>query len=207
MFTVIEGKSTEIIVRRSRFISAAYHAEAPDEVSRLLAAAQIQWPKATHYVWAYILQAGDERMTDDGEPQGTAGSPTLTLLQKHSLVHTALITVRYFGGTKLGTGGLVHAYQQSAKEALAAAQFGEEQDGVSVCLKLPYGEWGPLRKLLEDFRVSPAAEFLDAVTVRFSTSTALWSQLKDVIAYEASPHSILSSCLPIQYIAPQDRLS
>ena len=86
-----------------------------------------QYPKAVHWVSAYrYLNEFDqivEYSSDDGEPKGTSGKPTLSVLQGHELINTAIITVRYFGGTKLGPGGLVRAYAEAANAAYANAEL------------------------------------------------------------------------------------
>ena len=112
-----EGRD-EIVISRSRFICRAkpFTAE-EDAVSYLEKIRKEHWD-ASHNVWAYVLGASKERYSDDGEPQGTAGIPVLDVLRKEGLQDVIVVVTRYFGGTKLGAGGLVRAYTQGAKAAL-----------------------------------------------------------------------------------------
>lgn len=113
---------TDFVIRRSRFIAAAGSVRTADEARGRLREVRAVHPKAHHVVWAYIL--GDDRalrgMSDDGEPHGTAGRPVLSVLDGSGVTDVLVWVVRYFGGTKLGTGGLVSAYGRAAREALAA---------------------------------------------------------------------------------------
>ncbi|PSR37354.1 MAG: YigZ family protein [Sulfobacillus thermosulfidooxidans] len=202
VLTVIQGIPVEKIIKQSRFISVAYHVRTHDEALSRLTSVQNQWPKATHYVWAYILDPGHERMTDDKEPQGTAGAPTLALLQKHHLIHTMLITVRYFGGTKLGTGGLVHAYQDAAKEALAQAKLGQEQEGIEIHLLVPYSQWEPLKKFMADNALNVSVDFSQTVGVHCALSETLWDQIHDTILYKIAPNSQVLATHRVPLVVP-----
>jgi uncharacterized YigZ family protein len=111
----------ELIIKRSRFICEARRIENERHASELLARKREEHPKANHVVYAFSY--GDERnrqfgMSDDGEPRNTAGRPALEVLRGSDVTNVLVTIVRYFGGTKLGTGGLVHAYSDGAKLAL-----------------------------------------------------------------------------------------
>lgn len=99
-------------------------------------------PKANHIVYAYRrynqYQQIEERASDDGEPKGVAGTPTLNVLRGENLIDVALITVRYFGGTKLGTGGMVRAYTQSAKEVITQSTLLPYHLKKSITFQTPY---------------------------------------------------------------------
>jgi putative IMPACT (imprinted ancient) family translation regulator len=180
----------------------AYHVATADEFASALLLARTQWPRANHYVWAYIFRQGEERMTDDGEPQTTAGAPTLNLLKMRQLVHSAVITIRYFGGTKLGTGGLVRAYHQAGEQALVHARVGMEQTGLTVQIRLPYNEWGALQRFLAEHNIPVTEEYSECVTAQFRLPMETWTRIKDLLLYEVSPHSQLCSTLPTNYIEP-----
>lgn len=122
MVTVNEICSDSIEIKGSKFIAFLMPiSEYEEEMKRL----RSLHPKAVHWVSAYrMLNEYDqivEYSSDDGEPKGTSGKPTLSVLQGHDLINAAVITVRYFGGTKLGPGGLVRAYAEAANAAYAAA--------------------------------------------------------------------------------------
>ena len=119
MFQVNQQIQTNYEVKKSVFTSYLLPFSQFDESLKTL---QKQHPKASHIVWAYrYLNEFDqivENSTDDGEPKGCAGNPTLAQLRGSELINTALITVRYFGGIKLGTGGMVRAYSDAAKKVI-----------------------------------------------------------------------------------------
>lgn len=107
----------EIIINKSRFIGILTPVSDVDEVGLYLEEARELYPGATHYCYAYIIDAL-KKASDDGEPSKTAGMPILNVLEKNNLDHVLAIVVRYFGGIKLGAGGLVRAYSQSVVETL-----------------------------------------------------------------------------------------
>ena len=110
---------TEIEVKKSRFICWLDYAEGREDLKRLLAEARKAHPTASHHCWAFTSFNGrHEGQGDDGEPKGTAGRPILTVLQHAEVSHVAAVVIRYFGGTKLGTGGLARAYGEAAKHGL-----------------------------------------------------------------------------------------
>ncbi|MFV0277298.1 MAG: IMPACT family protein [Parahaliea sp.] len=122
---VLDLTERELVEKKSRFIARIEAVANREEVNRAVARAREDYPDARHYCWAYLLgQPRDARsagMSDDGEPTGTAGKPILNVLQ-HGHIGDVLITViRYFGGIKLGAGGLVRAYGAAAQQVLEAA--------------------------------------------------------------------------------------
>ncbi len=117
--TVAVPSENLIIEKKSKFITNV--TPAPDENTALefLAEIRSRYPDATHNVYAYVIDANNIfRYSDDGEPSGTAGMPVLDAIRKANIVDAAVVVTRYFGGTLLGTGGLVHAYGTSASEGL-----------------------------------------------------------------------------------------
>jgi len=110
----------ELIIKRSRFVAEIVPVESPEAARKLLKQKKLEHPDAAHVVHAFI--AGDQRqymgMSDDGEPSGTSGKPTLEVLKGRGVTNVLLTIVRYFGGIKLGTGGLVRAYSEAAAGAL-----------------------------------------------------------------------------------------
>ena len=117
MRTIINNKKTEIIINKSRFISLAYKINSIDEVDIYLNQVKEKYTDATHYCYAYICDSY-KKCSDDKEPSGTAGLPILNVIDKNNLNNVLIVVVRYFGGIKLGAGGLVRAYTNSAVEAL-----------------------------------------------------------------------------------------
>ncbi len=119
------------MVKNSRFIARVQPVSNREQVNAAVAQARADYPDARHYCWAYLLgQPRDARsagMNDDGEPAGTAGKPILNVLQHGHLGDVLVIVTRYFGGTKLGAGGLVRAYSAAARQVLDAAPCAEVQ--------------------------------------------------------------------------------
>lgn len=118
----INEVSDETVVNRSRFICYLYPCRALDEAKDLVKKIQLLHPQASHHCYAFLAGAPDDSQlygfSDDGEPAGTAGRPMLTVLQSGDIGQVCAIVVRYFGGTKLGTGGLQRAYGGSVRQAL-----------------------------------------------------------------------------------------
>lgn len=128
-------------------------------------------PKARHYVYAYrYLNEFDqivENSSDDGEPKGTSGKPSLTVLAGNELINTAVIIVRYFGGIKLGTGGLVRAYGDSVNEVIKIAEFKEYQKLISKTLICEYNELSQLEYLLNQENINiKSKEFSTQVNLK-----------------------------------------
>lgn len=112
----------EIIVNKSRFIGIVVHLQSLEDVSSYLEFYKNKYPEANHYCYAYIFD-GAMKASDDGEPAKTAGMPILNVIQKQELNHVLAIVVRYFGGIKLGAGGLVRAYSQATSQTLLNADL------------------------------------------------------------------------------------
>ena len=123
--TVFSPCESEKIIEKSRFIGYCEHVESEEQARAILAKVRKEHSLATHVCYAFIAdKTGNlQRFSDDGEPQGTAGVPILDVLKNKKLFETAVAVVRYFGGIKLGAGGLVRAYSSSAAENLAAADI------------------------------------------------------------------------------------
>ena len=107
----------EIIIKKSKFITKLYEIDNTDCISEIIDNLKKEYKKATHICYAYIVN-GQEKAVDDGEPSGTAGRPILNVLQKRKENNKLVVVIRYFGGIKLGAGGLVRAYTKSASEIL-----------------------------------------------------------------------------------------
>lgn len=146
-----EQTRVELRVSNSRFIATAARADSVEAARALIAAVRAEMPDATHHVYAYIIGHGattTQGMSDDGEPSGTAGRPVLSVLRGSGLGDVALVVTRYFGGTLLGTGGLVHAYGDAAREVLAALPREQKIARQTLTLVLPYAAYEQARRLI-----------------------------------------------------------
>lgn len=120
--TVSQTGESEIIEKKSRFLGIAKPVSTETEAIEFLNGIRKKYADATHNVYAYMVSENNvQRYSDDGEPSGTAGMPVLDSIRKRGLTDTAVVVTRYFGGTLLGTGGLVHAYGKCASAAIDAA--------------------------------------------------------------------------------------
>ena len=162
---------TEIRVSNSRFLTTIASAFEVKEAQAFLRRIRDEMPDASHHVYAFKIGYGSsvsEGMSDDGEPSGTAGPPTLAVLRGADIGDVVLVTTRYFGGTKLGTGGLVAAYSESAKVALAALETEEKVNRLGYEMTIPYSQHGAVRRALDDHQAIIDEESFQAdVSIRF----------------------------------------
>lgn len=136
-------------VKKSEFICLLYSVESRAEAMSVLAQAKVQYPDARHHCWAYILGlATSQAFNDDGEPSGTAGKPILNVLQHRGMGNTMAIVVRYFGGVKLGAGGLVRAYSQATQQAIELCPLKRFVPQKTMTLDCPYELEPNLRRFL-----------------------------------------------------------
>ena len=159
---------TEFTEKRSRFITNLWRVETEAEARAKLEEVRKRHYDARHHCWCYLIREGGVvRYSDDGEPQGTAGQPMLSVFQKEGVTNVCCVVTRYFGGVLLGAGGLVRAYTQSAKDALDAAGVSAMSRWVELSVECPYA-------FLERVKLACAAlggsvgeiEYAAAVTVR-----------------------------------------
>ena len=165
--TVSKYASFEYEDRKSVFIGEALPVKTEAEALSFIEKVKKKYPDARHHVYAYVLRENSTaRFTDDGEPQGTAGIPTLDVIKKNGCVDVAIVVTRYFGGTLLGTGGLVRAYTQAAAGALHAAQIVTYDIYSSVEITVAYSDHGKVCSALagSDF-VTDDTVFTDNVKI------------------------------------------
>ena len=148
--TVYQGGVGEIVEKKSRFIATVRLVESEEEALEILEAARNKYWHATHNCFAYVIGERREtvRCSDDGEPSGTAGRPMLDVLLGEELSNVLVIVTRYFGGTLLGTGGLVRAYSKAVQEGLANSRLIEKRYGVRMEIRSDYTGIGKIQYLL-----------------------------------------------------------
>jgi uncharacterized YigZ family protein len=159
----------ETLVVNSRFLATAGRADSVEEARAFIARIHAEMPDATHHVYAFKVGYGEsviEGMSDDGEPAGTAGPPVLAVLRAAQVGNTVIVVTRYFGGTKLGTGGLVRAYTGAAKAILAALPTTLKTEKRYVGISVTYNFYEGLKRLLaENSGEIDSQEFDTEVTV------------------------------------------
>ena len=154
---LIEGGQGEYEEKKSRFIATLRPVNSIEEASSFIEEMKKRYWDARHNCSAYVIGRNNEitRCSDDGEPSGTAGRPMLEVLTGAELHNAAVVVTRYFGGTLLGTGGLVRAYTQAVKEGIANSISAVERDGERLMLGLEYGDVDRLLNLLKTRGLSP----------------------------------------------------
>ena len=169
-FETITGETTgELTLKGSRFIGICM--PCPDEgtIPSNLESVSSRWRDATHYCWAAVYggSARRERSSDNGEPSGTAGKPILAVLKGTGLTDVMVIVVRYFGGTLLGTGGLVHAYTEGAKIAVADVTRVTRRACCVYSFHMGYADYSAFESKMADLMaVRPQCEYSERVDVR-----------------------------------------
>lgn len=166
-YKTIRGRSTfEYEEKRSRFIATAAFADTEEAALQLLQAVRAANRTARHNVYAYVLQDGRIRYSDDGEPAKTAGTPVLEAIQHAGVSDVIVVVTRYFGGILLGTGGLVRAYTAAASGALQAAELVSMRQVVDCRLRLPYSQFEQAQRMIRaaETRLQDPV-FDDAVTL------------------------------------------
>lgn len=165
----------EDVVQRSRFITSVAHAPQADAAHRFLVGLREEFPDATHHCWAFVAgppgSTTSVGMSDDGEPHGTAGRPMLTTLLHSGVGEIVAVCTRYYGGTKLGTGGLSRAYSGGVKLALASLPLEDRIDRALVEVEVGYPEVDGLQHLLDQFEALLEDEIYGA-TVRYRVAVA-----------------------------------
>lgn len=152
MKTIKEEKVNEIVINKSKFITIITKVDTLDEVSDKLNFIKKKYKGATHYCYAYIIN-GYQKCSDDKEPSGTAGIPILNILKANELNYILCVVVRYFGGIKLGAGGLVRAYSTSVKEVIKKCEFGKLIPGYNIIIDFEYDNIKIIDSILKDIQI------------------------------------------------------
>jgi uncharacterized YigZ family protein len=183
--TIAARAAVEIKRKGSRFIAETYLVETPEEAAARLDEVRRREHAATHHCFAYRTGRDDAtgfKYSDDGEPSGTAGRPIFDVLCGRDLTDTLVVVTRYFGGTKLGTGGLVRAYSDAASEALEASGAAEHFIMAELEVDLEFSCYDLLMKTVSRLGASQTeADFSDRVRVRLQIRRSLAQRLVDDI--------------------------
>lgn len=159
--TVYIGGEGEVVEKKSRFIAAAAPVQSEEEALQFIESVRKRYWDARHHCYAYVIGRRGElkRCSDDGEPGGTAGKPILEVLTGEEIYNVVLVVTRYFGGTLLGTGGLVRAYSSAAKAGLASSVIITKIPGIKLRVGTDYTGLGKIQYILGQ----RGLETLDAV--------------------------------------------
>lgn len=171
LYTTIKGRAeARFEEKKSVFIGYACHVESEEEALSFVKEIKEKHKDATHNCYGYVMKGGILcRYSDDGEPQGTAGKPILDMLVKSGVDDVCVVVTRYFGGTLLGTGGLVHAYSLGAKMAVEAAGVVQFENYVVFKVTASYSDYQKIAFELEKCdAIIDSTDYADNVTVQFA---------------------------------------
>lgn len=165
--TIAQRAEDDFFERKSQFIGYIAPVSTEEEALAFLAEIRAKHRDARHNCFAYILQNGVKRASDDGEPQGTAGVPIMEVVEREGLTDVIVVVTRYFGGILLGAGGLVRAYAHAAKLAVDAAQRKVMSPAVLVEMQMDYNQYGRINNVLSKYTaIVQDTAFTDLVTMR-----------------------------------------
>ena len=201
--TVYRGGTGEIVEKKSRFIATVRLVESEEEALSCLEALRKKYWDARHNCFVYIIGENQEtvRCSDDGEPSGTAGRPMLEVLLRENIKNIVVVVTRYFGGTLLGTGGLVRAYTQAVKEGLNDCKIGVLRMGVPLTLTTDYNGIGKILYLLSAMGLAPKdSDYGEKVTLQVLVPVEEKDRLvRDITEATAGKTEILQEN-PISYV-------
>ncbi len=171
MFTVTQLTKTSFREKGSKFIGLLFPISSKDHFENELDTIQSKYPDATHHCYAWRINPNkiEEFSQDDGEPSGTAGRPILNKLKSYDVINCGCIVVRYYGGTKLGTSGLIQAYGQSAQRCLEKATLKKVIPTKNFNIVYPYHQQKEIDKLQNQFDLKEVdAKYLEKVTLKMA---------------------------------------
>ncbi len=153
MKTIIKEVTNELIIQKSKFIGIINHIDKVEEAKDILLRVKKEYPKATHYCYGYICN-GIQKSNDDGEPSSTAGKPILESIIKNNLTNVMVIVVRYFGGVKLGAGGLTRAYVEATTGTIKKAEIYRYEIMSIYEVKIDYSLYDAFRRYCQNNYIS-----------------------------------------------------
>ncbi len=177
MKTIANNIDNEIIIKNSKFITNIFKINNFNEIDNYLELIKNKYKDATHSPYAYIYE-DKKKSTDDGEPSNTSGLPILQVLEKKELSNILVIVTRYFGGIKLGAGGLVRAYTKSVTNALEKANYINLDKGININIIFNYDNIKNIDYLLKDITILNK-EFNDNIIYNVNISYELLNKLKE----------------------------
>lgn len=176
MKTIKNEITNEIIINKSRFITIITPVNDLDKIKDKLKNIKKTYKDATHYCYAYIIN-NQQKCSDDKEPSGTAGMPILNVLKNNDLTNILCVVVRYFGGIKLGAGGLTRAYSSSASEILNKCEFGYLTEGYKIVIDLPYENMKQVDYILKDIEI--IKEYAEKVIYTFAIEKKEYNNIRE----------------------------
>ena len=189
MLHLKEYVESEIEVKKSRFIGMLFPVENEQKARDCLAMVRKQHPNASHHCTALVC-GNIQRSNDDGEPSGTAGLPMLECLRHENLDNVLAVVVRYFGGTLLGTGGLLRAYQQAVNETIKKAVFTQPFEMMEYKVTVSYDLYNKIDQMLRKNAMITDTDFDNEITIHFLCSEDLTQKFQAISSGLVTPEFI-----------------
>lgn len=198
--TVHRYGKDEIIINKSRFIGHSMPIESEDDALKFIQYIKSKYKDATHNVYAYVLgkESNIQRFSDDGEPSGTAGVPVLEVIKKENLRNVLVIVTRYFGGIKLGAGGLIRAYTKGAKIGLEAGIIVDRILHKKVKVRINYSMYGIIENYLNN-----EGYIVENITYDDSVNIYVYIRLSDVDYFIGTINNLTSGNAIVEYISDE----
>ena len=175
MFTISNDIVNEIIIKNSKFICIIHKIYTIEDVDNYLTNIKKMYKDANHYCYAYIID-DKKKFSDDNEPSGTAGSPIMQVLEKNNLNYVICVVIRYFGGIKLGAGGLVRAYSKSVSDCINKSTLNKLVEGYNVDIIFDYDHLNKINYFLKDITIKKK-EYMDKIIYNLDIDTLTYNLL------------------------------
>ncbi|MCR5066817.1 MAG: YigZ family protein [Erysipelotrichaceae bacterium] len=197
MYHIKQPTESQIEVKKSRFIGILLPVSEETQIREHINAIRRQYPGARHYCYGAIIE-GNNRSNDDGEPSSTAGKPILEALKSRELDNVLCVVVRYFGGTLLGTAGLIRAYGQCASLAIDQAILTVPTEVLTCCLSVDYSLTSKAENLLQSQAVILDRQYGEKVTYIFASRRDLSELIHNSIGYNVGMEILKSEIMDLE---------
>lgn len=205
---IMKGGAAEYAVQRSRFIADTAAVRDEETAQAFLQEIKKKYYDARHHCYGWILEGGRRKKSgDDGEPSGTAGAPILTALERQGITDGLIVVTRYFGGIKLGTGGLTRAYAHAAAQGLAASTLAELQTLRRVAVTVAYPLFSPLENWLQKNEIRVADKsYAENVTLTLYLTPDATETVKKAVADLTAGQACLKDQGEIETLVPLSQI-
>ena len=206
---VYQGGTGEIVEKKSRFIADIFPVSSEEEAAAFIAETRKKYWDARHHCTAFVIGDNNEisRASDDGEPAGTAGRPMLNVLLGNDIHNVCAVVTRYFGGTLLGTGGLVRAYQGAVKAGLDASVIVEQVNGRRLRFGAAYTDLGKLQYILNEAgAVTEEPEYSDRVVIPVLVAESEREGLEKKVRDGLSGRAVVEDAGEVSYAVSEGKL-
>lgn len=208
MNIIFKGSKTEITEKKSRFITEIIPVSSEEEALEFIEGIRKKNWNATHNCFAYTIGDRSEiqRFSDDGEPGGTAGRPMLEVLGENEIHNAAAVVTRYFGGTLLGTGGLIRAYRRAVQEAIRDSIVLEKRRGQKITVQAEYSDFGKIQHLMETLNLKiTSAEYSELVHLIIVIDMEIKEAFAAALREATNANAIIISEEPVFYVNTEEK--